>query len=59
MSLGFSAIETKLTDLVFTTPLGAMMNPNYLSESFSLEVKAAGLKPVTFHGLRHTHCAPS
>jgi integrase len=42
-------------DLVFTTPLGAMMNPNYLSESFSFEVKAAGLKPVTFHGLRHTH----
>ena len=42
-------------DLVFTSPLGAMMNPNYLSESFSFEVRAAGLKSVTFHGLRHTH----
>ena len=42
-------------DLVFTSPLGEMFNPNSVSEAFTNEVKRAGLKPITFHSLRHTH----
>ena len=42
-------------DLVFTTDLGAMLSPNYVTESFAREVKRAGLKSVRFHALRHSH----
>jgi integrase len=42
-------------DLVFTTTLGAMVYPNYITEAFAYEVKRAGLKPVRFHSLRHSH----
>jgi integrase len=42
-------------ELVCTSPFGEMMNPNYVSDTFVKEVAAAGLKPITFHGLRHTH----
>ena len=31
------------------------MDLNWVSEAFVKEVAAAGLKPITFHGLRHTH----
>lgn len=41
-------------DLVFTTPLGAMIDPTTFSETFAREAAAAG-KRITFHGLRHTH----
>jgi integrase len=42
-----------VADLVFTTPLGGMLFPNYLTEAFTYEVKRAGLKPVRFHS--HSH----
>lgn len=42
-------------DLVFTSPLGEMLHPDTLSEAFSAKVRAAGLKRIAFHGLRHTH----
>jgi integrase len=42
-------------DLVFTSELGAMLQPNYVTEAFRREVKRAGLKPVRFHALRHSH----
>jgi integrase len=42
-------------DLVFTSPLGAMLHPNYVTEAFAFEVKRASLKPVRFHALRHSH----
>lgn len=42
-------------DLVFTTPEGSMLNPNYLTEAFGYEGKRAGLKPVRLHALRHSH----
>jgi integrase len=32
-----------------------MLDPNYVTDTFVKEVAAAGLKPITFHGLRHTH----
>jgi len=42
-------------ELVCASPLGEMMDLNWVSEAFVKEVAAAGLKPITFHGLRHTH----
>ena len=43
------------SELVFTTPLGEVINPDWLTKVFVRMVRAAGLKPITFHGLRHTH----
>ncbi len=43
------------SELVFTTPLGEVINPDWLTEAFVNRIKSAGLKPITFHGLRHTH----
>jgi integrase len=40
-------------DLVFTSPLGQMLQPDSFSEAFAN--KAAIIKPITFHGLKHTH----
>jgi len=37
------------------TDLGAMLSPNYVTESFAREVKRASLKSVRFHALRHSH----
>ncbi|HET7448022.1 MAG TPA: site-specific integrase [Methyloceanibacter sp.] len=42
-------------ELVCMSPLGFVMDPNYVSDAFVKEAAAAGLKPITFHGLRHTH----
>ena len=42
-------------EFVCTSPLGSIMDPNYVSDAFVKEAAAAGLKPITFHGLRHTH----
>lgn len=36
---------------------GAAMNPAKLSASFPTVIKNAGLPPVTFQGLRHTHAS--
>ena len=41
-------------DLVFTSPMGAMIDPTVFSEAFTKEARAAGM-PITFHGLRHSH----
>jgi integrase len=40
-------------ELVFTSPLGEMIDPDSFSEAFGN--RAATIKPITFHGLRHTH----
>ena len=42
-------------DLVFTNGEGKMIDPTVLSISFSRAVTAAGVKRITFHGLRHGH----
>jgi integrase len=36
-------------------PLGKIVRPDTFSDSFAAKVAQAGLRPVTFHGLRHTH----
>ncbi len=41
--------------LVFTRHDGAPINPRNFSKEFTRIVKRAGIRPVTFHGLRHTH----
>ena len=41
--------------LVFTKIEGETINPRNFSKEFSRLVKRAGIRPVTFHGLRHTH----
>ncbi len=32
-----------------------MLRPDLISQAFANKVAGAGLKPITFHGLRHTH----
>ena len=32
-----------------------MIKPDSISEAFVNRIGAGGLKPITFHGLRHTH----
>ena len=41
--------------LVFTDLEGGLVRPRNLTKEFGRIVKRAGLRPVTFHGLRHTH----
>ena len=43
-------------DLVFTSPMGATIDPTVFSEAFTKEARAAGML-ITFHGLRHSHIA--
>ena len=43
------------TDLVFTSALGKMLHPDSVSEAFVNKVAELEIKPITFHGLRHTH----
>lgn len=43
------------SDLVFTSPLGKMLHPDSFSEAFVNKVAEIEIKPITFHGLRHTH----
>jgi integrase len=43
-------------DLVFPQwPDCGLRDPSSFSQAFAAEVKSAGIPPVTFHGLRHTH----
>jgi integrase len=42
-------------DLVFTSPLGKMFHLDSFSEAFVNKVAEIEIKPITFHGLRHTH----
>jgi integrase len=42
-------------ELVFTMPLGQMLDPDYVSDAFTTKIAETKLKAITFHGLRHTH----
>lgn len=42
-------------DLVFATPLGGPVQPSNLARAFRAITRAAGLPPIRFHDLRHTH----
>jgi integrase len=42
-------------DLVFTRPDGEPMDAAGVTEGFGRLIKAAGVRRITFHGLRHTH----
>jgi integrase len=37
------------------SPLGKMLHPDSFSEAFVNKVAEIEIKPITFHGLRHTH----
>ena len=43
------------TGLVFTQEDGTAIHPHSLSRFFETRAKAAGLSPIRFHDLRHTH----
>jgi integrase len=45
----------KDTGLVFTRADGSWIDPHLFSMAFVRRVKAAGLPPIRFHDLRHTH----
>jgi integrase len=42
-------------DLVFTRPDGSPTDPDSITKAFDRLVKLAGVRRITFHGLRHTH----
>jgi integrase len=42
-------------DLVFTRPDGEPMDADSITKGFGKLIKAAGVRRITFHGLRHTH----
>src|SRR5690606_20166790 len=43
------------TDLVFTSRNGKPIEPRNLRDYFANIIKKAGLPPIRFHDLRHTH----
>jgi integrase len=45
------------SDLVFTTKSGAMLHGHNFARHWKPAVRGAGLEPLTFHDLRHTHVA--
>jgi integrase len=42
-------------ELLFSHPDGSPMDPDSISKGFNRLIKAAGVRRITFHGLRHTH----
>jgi integrase len=42
-------------DLVFSHSDGSPPDPDSVSKAFNRLIKAAGVRRITFHGLRHTH----
>jgi integrase len=42
-------------DLLFAHPDGSPQNPDVISQTFERLIKRAGLRPIRFHDLRHTH----
>ena len=42
--------------MVFTRLDGSIVNSRNFSKEFSRLVARAGVRPVSLHGLRHTHC---
>ena len=44
------------TDYVCVNGIGDLVKPHYVTESFPKLLKASGLRPLRYHGLRHS-CA--
>src|SRR3954447_4911053 len=42
-------------DRVFTREDGAPLHPDFVSQSFERTIRAAGLRRIRLHDLRHTH----
>ena len=42
-------------DLVFSRADGEPMDPDGITKAFNRLIKAASVRRITFHGLRHTH----
>src|SRR5262249_54987335 len=42
-------------ELVFSHGDGSPMDPDSITKAFNRLIKAAGVRRITFHGLRHTH----
>jgi integrase len=46
-----------LNEMVFTSPKGHVLRSSNFRRPWTKAVVAAGLTPLTFHDLRHTHAA--
>lgn len=56
-TLGFDDIEIKKLmseGLIFTNELGNLLQPRNFLRNFKGALKAAGIDPIRFHGMRHT-----
>jgi integrase len=42
-------------ELVFSHPDGSPMDPDSITKAFDRLIRIAGVRRITFHGLRHTH----
>lgn len=54
---GVSAHQRNERGLVFTQLIGEPVNPDNFTKKFFRLVKRAGIRPITFQGLRHAHAA--
>jgi integrase len=50
LALGLGKVE-----MVFTNEVGEAIDAEAFSEAFTRAVRKSGVKPIKFHGLRHTH----
>jgi integrase len=49
--------EYQATELVFTWENGAPLHPDLVTRTFKRLAKAAGLRPIVVHGLRHSYAS--
>ena len=48
-------LSLKETDLVFAHPDGSLLDPGTVHHTFRKILERAGIPPIRFHNLRHTH----
>ena len=50
-------VTASASDRVFTNEIGDPIRPHSVGQAFDRLVKAAGVRPIRLHDLRHTHAS--